>query len=313
MFNSGLNPSAVKTAIDEFFFSRFDYAEQPGFITAENPLAFRQASTDKATVITEEFGGPGEYGQTVEEQAAPEATIRSGNQVSRQITNFKKTLPIPKEYFDDDQFETVQRMFEMLGTRAKTTRDKNSFAIYEGGFSTYTSNDGINIWSASHTNLNGDTIDNLESGALTPAAFETLWRNLVEQKSQDGEAGGHTPVAFLVPPILSPKAHEFLKSDLKANTTDNNLNYWSLLYPGLQIFSSIYLGSAHAKTGYTNANTAHYLVSQNHSITRWVREGVYTRLVGWEGDDFDRWKYKSGFREKTGAVSWEGSVASTGA
>lgn len=200
-----------------------------------------------------------------------------------------------------------------MGTRAKTTRDKWAFAIYVGGFSTYTSNDGANIWADSHTALDGSTIDNLSSGALTPATFETLWRQLVEQKSQDGEAGGHVPTAFLVPPVLAPKAHEYLKSELKANTTDNNLNYFSLLYPGLQIFSSIYLGSTHDPTGYANAQTAHYLVSQNHSICRWVREGIYTRLVNWETDDYDRWKYKAGFREVCGAVSWEGGVASTGA
>lgn len=311
--NSGLNPSAVKTAIDEYFFSAFDYAEQPGFTTAENPVVFKQRSTDKAAVITEEFGGPGEFIDRTEEERVAEATIRSGNQVSRSVVNYNKEVPIPKEYFDDDQFDTIRDVTEKFGTRARTTRDKKAFAIFTGGFGTYTSNDGNYLWYDSHTSLNGDTIDNLSTGALTPSTFETLWRLLVEQKSQDGEAGGHVPTAFLVPPILAPDAHEFLKSDLKANTTDNNDNYFSAIYPGLQIFSSVYLGSTHDSAGYANAQTAHYLLSQNHSICRWVREGIYTYMTDWRNDRQLRTWYGAGFREVVGAVSWEGAAASTGA
>ena len=312
-FGSGLNPSAVKTAIDEFFFSKFDYAEQPGFTTAENPLLFKQQTSGQSAEITEEFGMPGEFLGKAESEAGPEATIRSGNQKTHNVVNYKRNLKIPKEYYDDDKHGTIQAMAEALGTRGKTSRDKNGFALYVGGFATYTTGDTAYIWSNSHTALNGSTVDNLSTGAFTATTFETLWRLLVEQASQDGEAGGHVPTAFLVPPILAPDAQEILKSELQAGTAENQLNYWSQIYPGLQVFSSIYLGSTFNQPGYANANTAHYLVSQNHGLTRWVREALYTRLVGWETDDNDEWTYKAGFREVVGARSWEGAVGSTGA
>ena len=207
--------------------------------------------------------------------------------------------------------DLVNRAVASAGRQARNSKDENAMGIYIGGFDTIKTPDGKYLWAADHVNLNGDTIDNLESAVLTPASLETLFRGLLEQKDQRGRLGGHNPVALLVPPILFPDAQEFTKSDLKPNTTDNNLNYVSLIYPGLQVFQSPWVGGTY--NSYTNANTAHYLVSQNHWLTRRVREALNTTLVDWQYDDKDRYKYRGRFREVCYAGTWEGTIASTGA
>ena len=275
------------------------------------PILFRPGKATKAAVITSEHGGPGAFEETVEEEGASVATIRSANKTTWSIANYKKNLKIPREFYMDDQHDSIARNVSRLGARARTTQDKKAFDIYAGGFDDHTTSDGVYVWSASHVALDGSTIDNLESGVMNPDNLEILVRTLLEQKAQDGEIGAHNAEALLVPPILFPDANEFLKSELKANVTDNNLNYFSTIYPGLRIFESPFVGSTYH--AYTNAQTAHYLVSRNHSITRWVREDVYTVLVPWQYDDKDRWTYKAGYREVSGAVSWEGAVASSGA
>lgn len=308
---SGLNTSSVKTAIDEFFYAPFDYSKQSGFATAENSLFFNQGSTQKQVVITEEFGGVGAFEVTSETEMPSEATIRSGNQKSRTVNTFDRNVPIPKRYFDDDQFDTVQKKVMELGQRAITTRDSYAFDVYGSGFDGTLTNDGNYLWYDSHTSLNGGTIDNLSSGAFTATTFKTLWRLLITQKAQDGEIGGHVPTGFLCALNLIDTSHEVLKSDLKAGTAENQLNYWSLAYPGLQIFTSAFLDSSY--NDYTNINTAHFLVSGNHGIYRWVRAGLTTDMVPWQYDAKNRYIYKAEFREVCGAVSYFGAVASTGA
>ena len=311
MLTSGLNPSAIKQAIDEFFYAPFDYGKQPGIATAENSIFFNQDKTSLGAVITEDFGGPGAFEETTETENVPEATILSKNQATRNVINFDKSLPISKRYFDDDKFGTVSKSIQAMGQRAVTTRDKKAFDIYGSGFDGTTTNAGSYLWLDTHTSVNGDTIDNLSSGALTATTFKALWRLLVIQKAQDGEIGGHIPVGFLCALNLIDTAHEVLKSELKSNTTDNNINYWSMAYPGLQIFTSAFLDSSY--NDYANINTAHYLVSGNHSITRWVRSGLETSMIDWRYDAKNRYIYKAEFREVYGAVNCFGAVASTGA
>ena len=309
--NSGNNPNLVKTAIDELFWGSYNYPETPGYASAASPLLFRQRTADNSAVITEEIMGPGIFSEHQEEEELELATIRSNNKQTWSLSNYKKTIPIPKEYFDDESFDSVSRTIKRCGVRARTTQDTNAMDIYAGGFTVHKSSDGSYLFAADHTNLNGDTIDNLETAALAPASLATMIHGLESQKAQDGELAGHRPTVLAVPNDLFDEAVEYTKSELKPNVTDNNLNWISLIYPGLQVLQSPLLGSSYHS--YTNANTAHYLCSQDHGITRYVREEVYTRMINWEYDNQDRWMFKAGFREVLAPITWEGVIASTGA
>jgi hypothetical protein len=310
MYNSGNNSELVKTSLDEVFYSEFDYDSEPGIVTARNPLAFKQSSTDRGAVITSEYQPPGAWEEHIEEEERTIATVRTDNKTTHSVANYKKTLKIPQEFFEDDLHDSVRNSVNKVAFRGRTTQDKNALDIYAGGFDSTTTSDAAYLWSNSHAALNGSTIDNLETGALTASNLETLVKALLEQKAQDGDLGGHVPQGMLVPTALFPDALEITKSELKSGSTDNDLNYFSLIYPGMQVLQSPYLGASYHS--YANADTSHYLIGRQHSITRWVRIPVETKLVPPDTDDQDRWTYKARYREVVAPVSWEGAVASNG-
>jgi hypothetical protein len=54
------------------------------------------------------------------------------------------------------------------------------------------------------------------------------------------------------------------------------------------------------------------LLGRNHSVTRWIRQGVQTVLVDWKIAKNNSYLYKGEFREVYGAPDYVGIVGSTG-
>ena len=253
------------------------------------------------------FKGVGSWTETSEEGSIPEGNPRVNNQKTFSVKKQAKGVTIPREYFDDDLHSTYNMMVRNMARRAKTTRDKNAMALYNGAFATYKTADSSYIVAADHENLNGDTVDNKLTAALAPSALKTAIQMLYEQKAQDGEIDGHLANTLLVPPALYDYACEVGKSELKADTAENNMNPYSNIY-NLWIFTSPYLGAAAG-----GSDTAWFLMSDTHSVTRWVRKAVSTHLRDWTASDNETYLYQGSFREMTGAPSYEGLVGSTGA
>lgn len=306
--NGGYNPDLIKTGLDNVFFGGYDVDTHPAYANATNGLIFMSGTATNSAVISNVMGMPGLFTDVNEEEPAVEATIRSDHKRTSNVKNFKRNIPISKEFFDDEEHGAVSKQIMNLGKRARTSQDDNALDVYRDGFTTATVNSGTVIFSDSHTALSGDTVDNLETGAISHANLVTMQNSLADQKAQDGELGGHLPAFLLVPTALFDNAIEITKSTLQSGTSDNELNYFSEVFPGLQVFFSPLLGA-----NYGGSDTAYFMGSKMHSLTRYVREGLYTRLVGWEYDELDRFQYKAGFREVVFADSYEGLVGSTGA
>lgn len=301
-FSSGLNASVVKTALDDVFNQNFSGDTHPGHVNATSSMVFKQDTADSSAVIMELFKGSGAWGETVEEQNLPEGTPRVGNQKTFSVTKFAKSIKIPKEFFDDNKHGSYEKMVANFARRARTTRDKNAFAAFRN-YATVTTADGVAFGSASHVNLNGDTVSNLNtSSALTEATLNAAIVDLLEMKSQDGEIDGFMPKTLLVPPALFKTACEITKSELRSGTANNDVNVFSSQY-GIYVATSQYLGAAAG-----GSDTTWFLLSDNHSVMRFVREAVNTDLVGYEISDNDVYTYKGRFREVVGPMSYEGII-----
>ena len=302
----------VRTSLDDAFFETFDLPRQPDQVRADDGLFFQQITHDKQAYIDYEVAGPGQFSQVVEDEEYPEATIKTGNRVAHVINNYKKSIPITEEFIEDDQWAVVQNEVRMMGDRARTTRDEfASRESYGDAFSGATTNAGTALISNSHTNLNGDTVDNLETGAFNADNFETVVRSLRLQKAQDGALGSWHADGALFPVQLAAEAHEVLKSDLKAGTGNNDLNYFSRVYPGLRIGVMEWLDSTY-NTLNTNADTSYFCVSRNHSVRRIIRRSVMTDVIDARFDSRGRAFYKARFREEVHPVSYVGIVGSNG-
>lgn len=307
MFNSALAPDVVKTAIDLVFNAEFELDTLPGIATAQTASVFKQSTTDRAAVIVDQFMGSGYFESRSELQDVPTGTARVGNQKTFSVTNWAKSIDISKNLMDDDQHDTISKLIKSTARNGRLTRDKNAFSILNGAFTTTLTNDSVALVADAHITLNGDTVDNKSTATLREDSLDTLFQLLINQKTQDGTLGGHMPSVLLVPTALFKRACEITKSTLRSSTANNDLNYYSELYPGLQVLHSPFLGA-----GFGGSDTAWFLLSSDHSVTRWVRQDVVTDLVDYKTQRNNNYIYKAEYREVVGAVSYEGIVGSDG-
>ncbi len=158
--------------------------------------------------------------------------------------------------------------------------------------------------------LKGFTVDNLETGNLTPDNLWTCTVSLAGQKGQDGDEGSHVFEGLLVPFLLYKTGKEIMNSSLIANSAENNLNIFDTDYGEVTIAASIYLGAA--SNSNTNANTSYHVLGRNHMITRKVFYGLYTKLIEPEATANDSYILRSKFHEMTFPGSWTAYVGSNG-
>ena len=302
----------VRTSLDGVFWEEFDLDRQPDEVRADDALFFKQLSTDKQAYIDFEVAGPGQFEQVVEDEEHPEATIKSDNRVAHVINNYEKSVVFSRYFLQDDEWNVKENEVRMLAHRGRTTRDEFAFQeSYGDAFSGATTNNGTALIANSHTNLNGDTVDNLETGVFNADNFETLVTSLRLQRGQDGALGSYHADGALFPVTLAAESHEVLKSDLKAGTGNNDLNYFSRVYPGLRIGVSEWLDSTY-NTLNSNANTSYFVVSRSHSVCRVVRMPIQTDFVDPRFDRRGRGFYDSYFREEVHPVSYNGVAGANG-
>lgn len=312
----GLNPGiAVKSGLDEIFFGMYEREQQPGQVLATDALFFRQTSTTWGAVQNAESAGPGDFTETVDEEEVPQANIRIGNKQTLDIKDYSRDIPFPQSFLEDsEKYAVKQDAVGKMGVRAQTTRDKFAMRRSYGNPFDSVNNptpDGQALSSASHLTLNGDTVNNLETGQLSPDNLKILVRDLKLQKAQDGDLGGHLFCGLIVATNLFETAVETTDSELKPGGALNNLNWVSKLYPGVYVGTSEYLNSTYNVYN-TNVDTTYAVVSRNHYITRVERIAIATEWVPPEYDRQRRAFYRARFRERVYPGTWEGVVFSNG-
>jgi hypothetical protein len=313
-FSDGLSPDATKTAIDAVMFERYSRTQQPGYVGADDGFFFRNGSTDgKLAFIFDEDSNVGEFQETAEQETILNTDSFIGNQKTVNSVKFTKQIPISDEAFRADQVGKRNKIGQQAGDRARQTQDRQAIArTYADAFngSINTTPDGANLASNSHVTLKGQTVDNLETGSLTPDNLWTLVTSLANQKAQDGDAGSHTFDGILVPFTLYKTAKEVMDSTLIANSAENNVNVFDTDYGTVRIGASIFLGSAYNAN--TNADTSYHVVSADHEINRKVFYGLTSTMLSPENTANDTWIYRAKFHEVAFPGTWTGYAGSNG-
>lgn len=309
----GLSPDACKTAIDAVMWEEYSREQQPGYLRASDGFFFKQDTTDKLAFIWDEDSNVGGFQKTGEEEEILNSDTRIGNQKTKLSQKYTKQIPISDEAFRADAHGKRARLGQQVGDRARVTQDSESILnTYGDAFagSVNTTPDGVALASNSHVTLNGVTIDNLETGALTPDNLWTCVTSLANQKGQDGDAGSHVFEGLVVPFLLYKTAKEVLNSSLLANSAENNLNVFDTDYGTVRIAASIFLGSSYNLA--SNANTSYHLVSRNHMITRKVFYDLTTVMIPPEATGNDVHILRSKYHESVFPGSWTGYLGSNG-
>jgi len=305
-FNSSLNPSVVKTTLDDVFMQEWNYKNHPGFADATSSKVFKQNTSSNAAEIQEVFKGVGLWESFNEEADVPEDEARITNQKTFSMVNYGKSMDVPKNFFDDNMHGAYSKMTKDFAEKGRATRDQNAFAIFRGAFATATTADGAYLVSDTHTTISGATVDNKLTAALDEPSLNDAIKMLVEQKDQAGVIMGTMPETLIVPSALYKLACEITDSEQRSGTADNDMNVYSTKY-GINVATSNRIGAAAG-----GSDTAWFLLGRNHGITRWVRQGVNTDLVNYKFQRNNNYIYKANYREVIGCMDYAGIVGSDG-
>ncbi len=307
--NSGPDLILVKTALDRLKDYAMIEATTVGKATALDTILFTQDTASNAAVVSSVIGGGGYFQTTTDDvPLVPEANIAAAPKKTSLVYEFLQNMPISRTFMADQQLSAVSKSVRQRTAAYMTSRDRKAFVgTYASGFSganNGTTIDNVPLFSNSHINENGDTVDNLETGALTDANLNIVVNSLRTQINQAGVLIGYEPKALLTPVALHATGMQVAKSVLRAGTGNNDLNYFSEMFPGMKVVYNPHLDSV--------STTAYFVVSNDNGIMRAEREGFFTELVDWKTQANDQYLYKMRAREVTDAISYDGTVGSSG-
>ena len=306
--NRDTSPSLelVKTALDKIRDEQVLKNARTGKAEATDPIVFTQDKATNAAVVSTTQGGGGYFLKTTDDLATAKAVaIKSPSPKTTIIADFKKDLDVARTFMADQQHSSVAKAVRANVASWMASRDRNAFNVWAGGFATNQTIDGVYLFSASHVNDNGDTVDNLESGALTDTTLNTSIVTLRNQVNQTGVKVGYEPDFLLTSNAGHKNGMTVAKSVLRSGTGNNDLNYYSELFPGMKVVYNQFLDET--------STVAYFIGCQGHGVTRFERESLNTTMVSWETQRNDCYIYKLRAREEVDAIEYSGTLGSTGA
>lgn len=315
-YSTSPNLELVKTALDDLRDGALIPQASNGKCFATDSVVFTQQGADKAAFVSSVLGGGGYFKKTVT-GVAQDITAKKNaakNAFSPKVTiiaEFNKDVPISRSFMMDQQHEAVAKAIRQETQSWVASRDQNAFSYYAFGFGTTLSStigDAVALFSNSHVNANGDTVDNLETGVMSDANLNTLVVSLRGQVNQAGVRVGYEPEFILCGSTLHHDAVITAKSVLRAGTGNNDLNYFSEMYPGAKVCWNQFIDNS----GATNQTTMYFVGAANHGVVRFEREAFFSELVDWKTDANDMYKYKLRAREEVDTIEYAGLVGSSG-
>lgn len=308
ILNRVYSPNVVKTALDMVSNVEFNKSPNPSQASALDPLLFNQDRADSSAVVTEVFGGTGTWLPTAEEVEIAAHSGRVKDQKVFSVVDYKERINVSREFIRDNKWSLVARAVKEAANMGLVTREKAAMDVFRLGFTTNTTNDGVALFSDSHITVSGDTVDNLSTEALDDDALNNALVALGEQKNQAGIVVGRRARTLLVPLALYKQAVILAdaKSEERPGTANREINVYSSKYD-LVIKTSPHLGARNS-----GSDTAWFLLSDNHAIYRWEREGFNTEFDEPKGSNNDVGKYIMRFAEMYGVTQYDGSYGSTG-
>lgn len=315
-YSTSPNLELVKTALDELRDNALLKKDNNGKAEATDPVVFTQSGVDRAAWVSTVIGGGGYFKKTITgvAQDITAKKIAAKNAFTPKTTiiaEFNKDVPISRSFMMDQQHEAVAKSIRQETLSWLATRDQNAFSFYAYGFGTTlttTIGDNVALFSNSHVNANGDTVDNYETGSMSDTNLNTVVVSLRGQKNQGGVIVGYEPEFLLCGSTLHHDAVIVAKSVLKAGSGSNDLNYFSELYPGMKVVWNQFVDNS----GATNQSTMYFVGAANHGVVRFEREAFFTELVDWKTDVNDMYKYKLRAREEVDTIEYTGLVGSDG-
>lgn len=223
------------------------------------------------------------------------------------------------ELAEDDQYGVIKKIPQALVRAGKFTREQVPFNVFNLGFTTYVTADGVALFSNVHPLLGGPAATNVGPGVTNVIGAAGTYPNrpatdvdlsftavqlMINQFERLIDSTGipitYKPTQIIIPPELKFIAKEIFDSELQPYTSDNTLN--AIKAEGLSYMTVPYLTSQSAWFALCE-KAQHSLVFYNRSP-----------LAQDFDDDFDTrsLKHVALQRFSAGAENWLGIWGSNG-
>jgi len=143
-------------------------------------------------------------------------------------TEFGAMFEVTQTALEDDQFDQLAQNARWFMFASRVVEEKRAAILYNNGFSTEQSPDGVSIFNSAHVLKGGGTARNILSAAADLSAT-SLEQALIDVQTETKVEAGQlvtpaTSLTLVVPPALEFQAHRLINSQLRPGVTDNDVN-----------------------------------------------------------------------------------------
>ena len=198
----------------------------------ELPIRWRELIQEKKSKrrfeTTLSVVGVGDIPEKGEGAAYTSSILRPGWSKNFLHTEFGLMFEVTQTALEDDQYDQLAQHARWFMFSARYVEEKRAAILYNNGFSSETSADGVSIFNSAHVLKGGGTARNVPSVAadLTATSLEQALIDLsTETKVEAGQLV--TPPASLtlvVAPANEFNAARIINSNLRPGTADNDVN-----------------------------------------------------------------------------------------
>ena len=265
---------------------------------------FAMKSTDRDIVQSSEIHDLPLFKEMSEgEEYSFEKSLQGANK-TMSIVKYGLGFSISDEMIEDGKFDFIGDSVRKLAKSAMETQEVTAMNVFNNGFGSQTTADGVALFSAAHTLPSGLIFRNkLSTDAdLDVTSLKQMISDFETQFIGDtGIKYRPVPNVLLVHSSNRLEAMELIKSSLLPGTADNNMN--SIAGEGLQVISSPHLTDTDAWYLLASPEETGLRIYQRRAIST-KSEPVFIN---------DSFRYKSSYREVIDTIHAYGVFGSQGA
>lgn len=264
-------------------------------------------SSVKRSELVQTVTGMGDVPEKTEGAAYATDVIRAGYSKEFLHTEFGMMFEVTQTALEDDRYDVLAEYAKWLMFSARVVEEKRAAILFNNGFTSETTPDGLSVFNAAHVLKGGGTARNQLATAsnLSWTALQTALTDW--QRETKFEAGQFMqPVddlILLVPPELEFTAHRIVNSTGLPGSADNDVNSIKALR-NIKVIVNVYL---------TDTN-AWFLLAANrtHGFCSYTRVPMSMEPAMTDPRTRNR-MYPIRFRRSWGAKWWQQSFGTAGA
>ena len=222
-------------------------------------------------------------------------------------TEYGMMFEVTQTALEDDQYDQLSQHARWLMFSARVVEEKKAHGVFNNGFGTEQSPDGVSLFNSAHVLKGGGTARNTLAAAAD-LSVTSLTQALIDWQTQTKVESGQvvnyaSDLVLFVPPALEFTADRILNSTLLPGSADNDRNAikarrnWTLVVsPYLTDEDAFFLLAADKKS---------------HGITSYTRVPISMEPAMTDARTRNR-LYPVRWRRSFGAAWWQGSFGVPG-